>query len=431
MLARDHSLGREFLQPGEMVSLDGFSWQDPFQKKSKAIAPPPPHEAVCPPAGRNSSHGSLGMAPPHHTSAGGPPPPPDYWGRVPSDDRRREYSSGSIGSWSAPYPWPPPPPPGVPGIGHHRSGSWTHPPPPPPDYGPRRRSGSWGSGRENSLSYNPLHSASITQPADRRTFDSNRSSSGYWAPIPPPPPPPPGPYAMGPRISSGPMGPYRELTTPSYSFSPNSTPSPKPPYSVDMSIARSWSGGEVRRTWSEDQAYEAGQAWSHEYDGQPRPVPGADTSPFRNGASATPSRPHIVKRDTSNQNETYETKPSIKKAALNRDNSLASNRLKNQYMPEYYNFDTESELKDLSSNLEQSKLGIRPKPKPLGEEGRVSTIDAIAQDLMAKPQPLLLGDRVSTLDALDIDLETDPIIKEDELKDLPKPGSLKPDNRLT
>jgi hypothetical protein len=172
------------------------------------------------------------------------------------------------------------------------------------------------------------------------------------------------------------MGSYRQSSSPSHSFSPaNSTPSPKPSYSVDLSIAKTWSGGEVRRTWSGEEPHEVRQAWSneYEYDGQPIPVPGADASPFRAGTSSTVPRPHIVKRDTSNQNENYETKPSVKRAALNRDNSLASNRLKNQYMPEYYNFDTEHEMKRLSNNLEHSTLssGKSPKPKTLGEDGRV------------------------------------------------------------
>jgi hypothetical protein len=120
------------------------------------------------------------------------------------------------------------------------------------------------------------------------------------------------------------------------------------------------------------------QAWSNEvkYDGQPRPVPGADASPFRAVPSSTVPRPHIVKRDTSNQNENYETKPSVKRAAMNRDNSLASNRLKKSIC-QNYNFDTEHEMNRLSNNLEHSTLSPasngkeRPKPKPLGEDGRV------------------------------------------------------------
>lgn len=446
ILARDHSLGREYLQAGESVSLDGFSWQDPFKagkEKRKgsftappgashppppSTAPPPPSQisGSYPPAGRNSSHGSLGMAPPHHTtSVGGPPPPPppDYYGRVTSDGQPRQYSIGRAESWGSSsygYP-PPPPPPGMQGA-HQRSGSWTQQPPPTPaPHAPsHQRSGSWNGrdhatlGREHSLSFNPLANASVAHPADKRAFES-RSSSGYWGEgrssstsMPGPPPPPPGAYGGGShQFANGSAGPYRQPISPSNSGSPSNGNSPKPPYSVDVNIAKAWSGGTQVRGWAADQ--DIGPSFSHEsYDGHPRPVPGADHSPMRMGSASLP-RPQMVKRDTSHQNENYETKPSVKRAALNRDNSMASNRLKQEYMPEYYNgvggggggggretFDTHMNM--LSDNLQQSTLDAasqeRPRPQPLGDEGRVSTMDAIAMDLLVKPAPLLEGNRV-------------------------------------
>ena len=115
----------------------------------------------------------------------------------------------------------------------------------------------------------------------------------------------------------------------------------------------------MKTSWSAD---DAGRSWSREYDGRPGAV------------NRSVPRPDIVKRDTSHQNENYETKPSIKRAALNRDNSLASNRLKEQYMPEFYNgrFDTDREMKMLSDNFEQSTLNsaLKPKPKALSSEER-------------------------------------------------------------
>ena len=375
VLARDHSLGREYLQAGESVSLEGFSWQDPFQANKKGTPSPPggppqiQTSASYPPAGRNSSHGSLGMPPPHHqTSIGGPPPPPDYYGRTTSDDRHRQYSNGRFDSWGSPAPYPYPPPGGSP-VAHQRSGSWSKmtPPPPVPHGAGHHRSGSWtNTGREHSLSHNPLANASVTQPASQSAFDSSRSASGqYWGEpmhptagtsIPPPPPPPPGPYGS-PRPYGSP-GPYR---SPRQSLTPpkTKTASPPHPYSVDMSIAKTWSGGgpgEVGTSWSGDGT---GRPWSRDYDSRP----GAANMSAQPGSVP---RPEIVKRDTSHQNETYETKPSIKRAALNRDNSLASNRLKEQYMPEFYNgrFDTEKEMKLLSDNLEQSTLNSAMKPKP-------------------------------------------------------------------
>jgi hypothetical protein len=137
------------------------------------------------------------------------------------------------------------------------------------------------------------------------------------------------------------------------------------------------------------------------------------------------------------------TYPRVKRAALNRDNSLASNRLKQEFMPEVYN----TEMTQLSENFELSHLSpasaakqLRPKPTSLADGGRVSTIDAISMDLMGKPAPMLVGNRVSTIDALDIDFDDDPIIrpgqsKEDCLgvlrQDLPQPLSLASDERLT
>jgi hypothetical protein len=67
-----------------------------------------------------------------------------------------------------------------------------------------------------------------------------------------------------------------------------------------------------------------------------------------------------------------------------------------------------------------------------------STIDVIAMDLMVKPERLLDGNRTSTIDALDLVLDDDPIIHPSEMRreestgrGLPKPNSLKAENRLT
>lgn len=425
LLARDHSLGREYIEAGDSVSLEGFTWQDPFQVGDSKRTPSfgsssggsqPPHAAAYPPAGRHSSSGSMGIAPPQH----GPPPPPDYYGRI-SDGAPRQYSNGRYDSWGSPYPYaPPPPPPAVHGPTHQRSGSWTHPPPPPPGIPSHQRSGSW-NGREHSLAFNPLIGASVAHPADRGTFDSTRSSSGYWT------------YRSPPRHTSP----------------TNSTPSPKPQYSVGMDIARTWSGGSGGRSWSMERPDGRQAMPPSYYDGHPQPVPGADQSPARNADGSLP-RPQIVKRDTSHQNENVETKHSVKRAALNRDNSLASNRLKQEYMPEYYNgnFNSEQEVRRLSVNLEQSTLvdsskKETTKPEPLKNTNRVSTFDAITNELMSKPGPLLASDRISTIDALDIDLEVDPTLDQQGIQqpfevelndtkgDIPKPKAMTSDNRIT
>lgn len=436
VLARDHSLGREYIEAGEAVTLDGFSWQDPFQSRQRqtSYGRSTAGQAAYP-AGRNSSHGSLGMTPPHHTSVGAPPPPPDYWGRVNSGGTaQREFSNSRIESWGAgSYGYPPPPPPPAHAM-HQRSGSWTNGPPPPGRM-THQRSGSWGSGREHSLGMFPLVGASVTDPANRGTFDSGRSASGFgWGDGSPPrgavpPPPQQAGYggSAGPVRSGGSLGPYRQPISPA-----TSTPSPKPPYSVDMNIAKTWSGGEVQRTWSGEQ--QPSIQTINAFEGQARQIFGGDGNP-----NMLP-RPQIVKRDTSHQNENYETKPQVKRAALNRDNSLASNRLKQEYMPEYFNsnpsnrkFDAEQEVQRLSTNLEQSTIDTeRPKPIPVSDQGRVSTIDAITMDLMAKPAVLLKDDRMNTIDVLDLDLDEDVAVKpQQEPPALAKPQSLEPDDRLT
>jgi hypothetical protein len=90
-------------------------------------------------------------------------------------------------------------------------------------------------------------------------------------------------------------------------------------------------------------------------------------------------RPDLVKRMTSNQNEDFETKPdfsgegrSIKRAALNRDNSMASNRLKAEYAPGALKrpIPLDKDMRMLSASMEQSSLGGGARPKPLLTEER-------------------------------------------------------------
>jgi hypothetical protein len=129
-------------------------------------------------------------------------------------------------------------------------------------------------------------------------------------------------------------------------------------------------------------------------------------------------KPDIVKRATSNQNETLDTKPdfdghSVKRAALNRDSSTAANRLKAKYMPEY--FDAKKEMERLSTNLEQSTLeSSAPKPSQFSKEDRMMTLDMQSLDLVIKPTSLRVTSRSTTIDALalafDDDGDEDPLI---------------------
>jgi len=177
---------------------------------------------------------------------------------------------------------------------------------------------------------------------------------------------------------------------------------------------------------------------------QSQGFPGADTSPMRkNAVGGFMPKPHLVKRDTSHQNESLETKHSVKRAALNRDNSMASNRLKEQYMPGYFDnkFNSDHEVKKLSDNLEQSKLSPKreqidniPKPESLKDSNRLTTLDI--NDLISKPEPLTGANRVSTLEVLNIDLDNEPMFENSidgagSSSGVPRPNVMTSDNRLT
>lgn len=433
------------------MTLEGFSWQDPLQDmypgransqgsypgraNSQGSVPPP--DAPWPPGyyppGRMNSQGSMGAPPHYHQSQGS-----HY--RTMSEDRHSQYaSSGRYESWGQPISsmgsnGPPMPPPPVPGYGgsymHQRSGSWSP-------------AGSWGPppmARDHSLSMHPLRDATTSQAAMPRAFESGRTGSGYWAEVPPPPipqrggsgggPPPPPPQFQPPLTSSG----QQQQQQPMNRSSPTRAPPPPPSsYEVDPSIAQTWS------TQSDDyekvagmMQYEVQRTWSGEEYG------GRSDKPHRSGGSAPPkqtqgdlARPNIVKRATSNQNETVETKPdlrgpSVKRAALNRDNSMVANRLKAEYaannapLQETETFDSEKEVRNLSGTLAEASIEVetattKTRPKPLSETERVSTIDKIAMELMVQPEPLASRGRSSTIEALNLDFEDDQILRPLEL----------------
>jgi hypothetical protein len=179
----------------------------------------------------------------------------------------------------------------------------------------------------------------------------------------------------------------------------------------------------------------------------------------------------MVKRSTSNQNETPETRPdmvgpSIKKAALNRDNSMATNRLKEICFPDQFSqgkFDVTKEVHDLNREMSRSSLGgttaaVPQMPPPAGaatqrtwtqdslpsiNDGdvpflnrpsspleRTSTIDHIAslEVATAKPEPLTEGGRSNTTNTIDEfgefdDLYDDTINLDDDVA-LLRPGPL-------
>jgi len=473
ILARDHSLGREYLASDENVDLRGFTWQDPFKKeghKNTSIGslgstngPATRPGAVLPPGnGRESSVGSCGSFFSQFGRSAPPPPSvPDYWGRVSFGEPRREFSNGSMGSLSHPYIPPPP------GASHHqRSGSWTYTLPHPPPHGPphHQRSGSWnagGGGREHSFSMNPLQNTSINRPAPAGAFDP-RPASGAWnfpqpaaqhgASYPPPPPPPPrtdyGGYSYQSGSSMGTIGSIGQLGPPGPYSPSHAAAAPSHPYDA-IGVARTWSGGGTPP--------QPGTFGSSQYDANP--ITGPVMMSAHLGATEQQTghmnlpRPAMVKRDTSNQNESYETKPSrIKKAALNRDQSATSNRLKQQYIPEVFNKDMQSlhektEKIRLSSPVPDRSDLVSTKPAALDMRGRQTTVDAMEQAMTEflfknpppQPAPLNAGDRKNTMDELGYDLigdsesqnEANKIADLAPLQPLSKPSKLTPGDRMT
>jgi hypothetical protein len=474
------------------MTLDGFSWKEPLADEEGSSSD----------VFRASSVSSFGSQPSM------PPPiyPPARVGSqssvtsipAPGGDPYRFPSVGSVGP-------PPLPHPGSyehisSGEPHMRYSSWTRydswgtipggvPPPCAPGYGyPPPHTRSWTQ-REHSLASNPLTNASVTQPAYPTSFDSR---TGTWGHVPPPPGhyyPPPAqdgatqhfgpincssmpaaaphqhyptsfPHAESPLSHFGMNGhmshpdasqhyntqrnsppasrqksPSRPHYSPKKAESYNSRfgePPKSPAYPIDLTVASQWSGRdpqEIALTLS---------GGSEEHDK-------FTISPNNSFKNRAVPKPDIVKRATSNQNETMETKPdlvgpSVKRCALNRDNSMASNRLKEQYIPGYF----DKEVHMLSANLKDSNIGNDiPKPDPLKTE-RMSTIDTL--DLMVQKVPFTSSSRSNTIDALNLDYDDDdPYYKNlqamdnsgmedvfaDLRQELPRPSTLTKAQRLT
>lgn len=492
------------------MTLEGFSWREPLAGEDGASTDflrassigsyshhsmPPP---MYPPSSRMGSHSSMGTigtiplpGDPYryssHGSTGPPPPPlphPNSYEHATSGDRNMRYPSWCrYDSWGSASGAPPP----VPG--------YSYPPP---------HTMSWS--RDHSLGQNPLSHGSVNQPAYPNAFDSR---TGTWGPVPPPPhyytPPPdgaPSHYVSGSNSGSRPNemvhphyrpngSPQREMAPDQYRSNgvhphrdnnpqhyPSGAGSPPPPsyyahskdhagrtsrppdysksplypstsarqqdhpkspsYSIDPVVASQWSGRDPREIAN---TMSGGSEEQDNFSISPK-------SSFQVPPAKVP-KPDVVKRATSNQNETVETKPdligpSVKRAALNRDNSMASNRLKEQYIPGY--FDSEKEVKILSANFRQSSIAneIDSRPVPLSRTERSSTIENIAMDLMVRPVNIGSAGRSSTIDALALDFDDDVFERPEQLNEpsmeevvadlrqpVPRPSAITSANRLT
>jgi len=150
-------------------------------------------------------------------------------------------------------------------------------------------------------------------------------------------------------------------------------------------------------------------------------------------------RPDPVKRDTSNQPESLETKRSIKRVVLSRDQSAVARRLKEEQQTKGLSKAKRAELLDRKLSVEINKLGLDDHHRPISEGStgfprldRMTTEDVLASFIAddinellpeestarigspgpksprlsakAPPTPLGEGDRVTTIDAIAMDL---------------------------
>jgi len=476
-LARDTSLGP---LAADEQALEGFSWREGIgsnegnaAQKEPAPGPPPqtypqspypPHPAAQqPPAHyRYPSHGSMGSLPPY------PPPPQGPYIPTNSDDRRMQFASqsGRFESWGSlpPHGGPPPPMP----AHIHSSGG-------PMISGGRMQSGgSWGApepgvAREHSLGSFPLPHASIGHPAPYTPFEG-RHGSGHFAPPYPPGHPagppqygaPPYHYSNGAPPPPPPASPggYHHPGQPTYGHRRSSSNS----HSVDPALAAAW---------TQQPQSEIENVMSSEDPDSTKPSP----SPRHDMMSM---KPDIIKRATSNQNETPDAKPdrvggSVKRAALNRDSSRAANRLKEICFPGQFSngtFDAAHEVSELSKDMGRSTLNtdfpsqvglsdddrkttldylppindddVVPRPGALDEGGRMTSLDLVAMDLAIKPKAIGTTSRTTstTIEGLALDAVDDVLLSKPEvmdrtttmeavMADLEKPGAIKLDGRLT
>ena len=114
-------------------------------------------------------------------------------------------------------------------------------------------------------------------------------------------------------------------------------------------------------------------------------------------------RPEPVKRDTSNQPESNETKRSIKRVVLSRDKSAVSRSLKEQQSqrgdaPQHFR----AELIDRNMSVEMNKLGLGDRPSSLNRVTTDQMLTSLLDDSnsLLDPEPLTLDDRLPTIDAV-------------------------------
>ena len=118
------------------------------------------------------------------------------------------------------------------------------------------------------------------------------------------------------------------------------------------------------------------------------------------------ARPEPVKRDTSNQPESMETKRSIKRVVLSRDMSAVSRSLKEEQNRKVATASQpmKADLIDRNLSVEINKLGLGDRPSSINrlttDQMLTSLLDDEVQNSLLEPQPLALDDRLPTIDTV-------------------------------
>jgi hypothetical protein len=117
-------------------------------------------------------------------------------------------------------------------------------------------------------------------------------------------------------------------------------------------------------------------------------------------------RPEPVKRDTSNQPESLETKRSVKRVVLSRDMSAVSRTLKEEQNRKAgaATGPMKADLIDRNLSVEMNKLGFGDRPTSFSrlttDQMLTSMLDDDVQNSLLETQPLTLNDRLPTLDTV-------------------------------
>lgn len=394
-IVRDHSLGKDFINPGDPVDIGNFDWDEPVEQ----IDSPPPLQYGMPPPAQGYNFSS----PRNHINGHGPSAPghaypqniggaSQGWGSgqfayiEPGKSPSRSPQSNSSSSPDKPpnpaaryidrpsYPLPHPHSSPA-GDVRHLSSSGFHTGAPPHGYSghyPHGPSPSFpsppserGGPREHSLSAHPLRDGSTNHSA-QNLFASNTSGvGGDWQDQYSYPPPP-----------GGGRGEGYEYPPPPYGYPP---PPPQ---------------GYYRRGDS--------RTYSHEkqYGGAPPPPSHAGGSSSDSGLRDDStrqmlSRPQIVKRDTSHQAENEQTKRRVQRSRLVRDHSLAAVALsgadasQEALSPREYEFARGSRKEDSAV-------------KALGESMRQSSLAGSGFNSIDKPRGLTKAQRLTTVEAVQI-----------------------------